>query len=233
MAHLSRFAACRVSRRPAFLARNAADTKSHRNSPFGPCLASGQGHAIQKRRRAAVEWSRDKLEVTAMTAHRSPWQLPKVPGGNSVVTLDSLERDLTVDVCVVGAGIAGLLCALELTERGRSVVVLEREGVAAGDTAATTAHLTTLLDTRYFALAQMHGAEAARLVATSHMRGIAHLERVVNAYGIECGFQRVSGFLCAANAEQAELLAREHAAATAAGISAELVRRPPLPLGDG
>jgi glycine/D-amino acid oxidase-like deaminating enzyme/nitrite reductase/ring-hydroxylating ferredoxin subunit len=128
---------------------------------------------------------------------------------------------------------AGLLCALELTERGRSVVVLERQGVGAGDTAATTAHLSTLLDTRYFTLAHWHGAEAARLIATSHMRGIAHLERVANTYGIECGFQRVSGFLCAANAEQAELLAREHAAATAAGISCELIRRPPLPLGDG
>src|SRR5207248_2509412 len=78
-----------------------------------------------------------------------------------------------------------------------------------------------------------HGAEAARLIATSHMRGIAHLERVANAYGIECGFQRVSGFLCAANADEAETLEQEHAAACAAGISCELVRRAPLPLSQG
>ncbi len=164
-----------------------------------------------------------------MSARRSAWQSGL---GLSILAKNSLDRDITADVCVIGAGITGLLVALELSERGRSVVVLEREGVGAGETAASTAHLTTLLDTRYFALAAMHGAEAARLVATSHMRGIAHLERVANAYGIECDFRRVSGFLCA-DESQRDLLAREHAAVTDAGISCELVRRSPISLGSG
>lgn len=128
---------------------------------------------------------------------------------------------------------AGLLCALELAERGRSVVVLEREHIGAGDTAATTAHLTAILDSRYFELAGMHGEDAARLVASSHMRGIAHLERVVNAHGIDCSFKRVSGFLCAGSAAQAKELERERAAANAAGLSCELVRQAPLVLAEG
>jgi len=130
---------------------------------------------------------------------------------------------------VVGAGMAGLLCALELAERGRrSVIVVDRAHVAAGDTSATTAHLSAMLDRRYFELSSMHGEEAARLIATSHMRGVAHIERVLNAYGIECGFQRVDGFLCAGNASQAKDLNREHAAASAAGLRCELVKRAPL-----
>jgi len=128
---------------------------------------------------------------------------------------------------------AGLLCALELAERGRSVIVVERSHVGAGDTSATTAHLSAVLDHRYFELANMHGADAARLIATSHMRGIAHLERVVNAYQIECGFQRLNGFLCAGNAAQEKELVREHAAASAAGLNCELVRRAPLSLTGG
>ncbi len=163
-----------------------------------------------------------------MSERRSPWQPP-----SAASAVEPLDHDLTTDVCVIGAGMAGLLCALELVERGRSVIVLEREGVAAGDTAMTTAHLTTLLDSRYHALASMHGAEATRSIATSHMRAIAHLERVANAYGIDCNFRRVSGFLCAANAEQAETLRQEQQAATAAGISCELVRRAPLAISEG
>ena len=128
---------------------------------------------------------------------------------------------------------AGLLCALELAERGRSVTVVERSHVGAGDTSATTAHLSAVLDRRYFELAGMHGEDAARLIASSHMRGIAHLERVMNAYDIECNFQRVSGFLCAGNAAQEKELAREHAAANAAGLTCDLVRRAPLPLAHG
>jgi len=164
-----------------------------------------------------------------MNARRSAWQTGL---GLPMLAKNPLDRDRTADVCVIGAGMAGLLTALELSERGRSVIVLEREGVGVGETAATTAHLTTILDTRYFALAAMHGVEATRLAATSHMRGVAHLERVANAYGIECDFRRVSGFLCA-DESQSDVLAREHAAAIEAGISCELVRRAPLPITNG
>jgi len=163
--------------------------------------------------------------------HKSCWEAPL--GSLSGAAFAPLERDLTADVCVIGAGMAGLLTALELAERGRSVVVLEREGLAAGQTSATSAHLTTMLDTRYFELSNIHGAEAARSIATSHMRGIAHLERVANAYGIDCDFRRVSGFLCANDEDQTEILRREQQAATEAGISCELVRRAPLALTSG
>ncbi len=149
------------------------------------------------------------------------------------VRAHTLDADVTVDVCVIGAGMAGLLCALELAERGHSVIVVERSHVGAGETSATTAHLSAMLDSRYFELASMHGEDAAKLIASSHMRGIAHLERVMNAYGIECGFKRVSGFLCAANAAQEKQLTREHAAATAAGLSCELVSRSPLSVTQG
>ncbi len=166
-----------------------------------------------------------------MSEHRSPWQSAGAALAGSAV--EPLDHDLTTDVCVIGAGMAGLLCALELVERGRSVIVLEREGVAAGDTGLTTAHLTALLDTRYHELARMHGAGPTRSIATSHLRAIAHLERIANAYGIDCNFRRVSGFLCAATAEQAEALREEQEAASAAGIKCDLVRRAPLPISEG
>lgn len=161
-----------------------------------------------------------------MTEKRSTWQVDSA--GQNRKQTQPLTQDLNIDVCVIGASIAGLLCALELAERGRSVVLLERDAIASGDTGMTTAHLTALLDTRYFALAKMHGVEAARTVAASHIRGIAHIERVANSHVIDCGFRRVSGFLCASNEAQAEQLRREGAAATEAGISCELVRRAPL-----
>ncbi len=158
-----------------------------------------------------------------MNAPRAPWQ-----DATRAAKLQHLERDLTADVLVIGAGIAGLTCALELAERGRDVIVIEREAVASGETGSTTAHLTAVLDTRYFALADMHGAEAARAAATSHLRGIAHLERVANAYQIECGFRRVPGFLCAVGEAQTKVLEREAQALAQAGLSSQLVRNAPL-----
>ena len=162
---------------------------------------------------------------------RSAWQASSTPG--VVAELQTLPADVSVDVCVIGAGLAGLLCALELAERGRSVVVLERDRVGAGDTSATTAHLTAVLDHRYFELASRHGEAATRAIAKSHARGIAHLERVINRHSIECEFERVSGFLCANDAEQEQALRREWKAAEAAGVHCDLVRHAPFTMSTG
>lgn len=48
------------------------------------------------------------------------------------LTGTSSPPDLVVDVCIVGAGIAGLSCALELIKQGCKVAVLEQESVAWG-----------------------------------------------------------------------------------------------------
>ena len=47
-------------------------------------------------------------------------------------TLPALVGSLSCDVCVLGGGLAGLSAALELAQRGYSVVVLESQSVAFG-----------------------------------------------------------------------------------------------------
>src|SRR5689334_22024112 len=83
-----------------------------------------------------------------------------------------LEENIRVDVCVVGAGIAGMSIAYLLTRAGKSVAVLDDGPIAHGQTSMTTAHLTCVLDERYFELERMHGEEGARLAAESHMTAI-------------------------------------------------------------
>src|SRR5512145_2880522 len=79
-----------------------------------------------------------------------------------------LDRDLETDVCVVGAGIAGLSAAYHLAQAGRRVVVVDDGPIGGGETCRTTAHLTNALDDRYFELEKLHGARGAQLAAQSH-----------------------------------------------------------------
>ena len=88
----------------------------------------------------------------------------------STLPAERLDRNLQVDVCVVGAGIAGLTIAYVLTARGRTVAVLDDGPVGDGETGRTTAHLSHVLDDRYFELERLHGVDGARLAADSHTR---------------------------------------------------------------
>src|SRR4051794_25254955 len=83
-------------------------------------------------------------------------------------TRPALTRDINADVCVVGAGIAGLTTAYLLGGNGRSVVVIDAATPGGGQSGGTTAHLSTVLDDRYLDLVRLHGVEGARLAADSH-----------------------------------------------------------------
>src|SRR5947209_14897444 len=79
-----------------------------------------------------------------------------------------LEEDTRADVCIVGAGIAGLTTAYLLTQAGKAVVLLDDGPLAGGMTRVTTAHLSNAIDDRYFEIERLHGETGARLAAESH-----------------------------------------------------------------
>src|SRR5205085_10231350 len=106
-----------------------------------------------------------------------------------------LEQDTDADVCIVGAGIAGLTTAYLLTREGRRVVILDDGPTGGGMTARTTAHLTNALDDRFYELERLFGEAGSRLAAESHTAAIDKVEEIVNAEKFDCEFERVEGYL--------------------------------------
>src|SRR6187402_682255 len=91
----------------------------------------------------------------------------------AAVPLEStLTEKVSADVCIIGAGIAGMTTAYLLARAGKSVVVLDDGPIGGGMTGRTTAHLVTALDDRYFELENLHGEKGARLAAQSHAAAI-------------------------------------------------------------
>src|SRR4051812_27272940 len=110
-------------------------------------------------------------------------------------TLNPLREDTRTDVCIVGAGIAGLSIAYALARRGNQVIVLDDGLVGRGMTARTTAHLVNALDDRYYDLEKYFGEDGAQLAAQSHSAAIDRVQRVVADEKIDCHFERLDGFL--------------------------------------
>ena len=139
-----------------------------------------------------------------------------------------LQQDLQTDVCVIGAGIAGISTAYHLARAGKRVVVLEDGAVGGGETGRTTAHLSNALDDRYHHLERLHGGDGARLAASSHAAAIDRIESIVREERIDCGFERLDGYLFVPPGESDEILHTEVDAARRAGVAGvELLKRVP------
>ncbi|MEU5280950.1 FAD-dependent oxidoreductase [Streptomyces asoensis] len=139
------------------------------------------------------------------------------------------QGPLTVDVAVVGAGVAGLSTAWELARRGRSVAVLEADRVAAGVTGHTTAKLSALHTLVYDRLRRTRGAEGARLYARSQTEAVRHAANTAQELGVDCEWEDTAAYTYAEDPARTDALKAEAEAAREAGLPAEFVTGTELP----
>ncbi|MGQ0560481.1 MAG: FAD-dependent oxidoreductase [Gemmatimonadota bacterium] len=140
-----------------------------------------------------------------------------------------LGENISADVCVVGAGMAGMATAYQLAKAGKRVVVIDDGGIGSGETGRTTAHIAPALDDRYYNIEAMHGQEGARLAAESHMAATNRIEEICNVESIACDFVRLDGYLFLAPDHPHKLLEDEQQAAERAGLAGvTLVERAPI-----
>jgi glycine/D-amino acid oxidase-like deaminating enzyme/nitrite reductase/ring-hydroxylating ferredoxin subunit len=140
----------------------------------------------------------------------------------------ALSQDARADVCVIGAGIAGLTTAYLAARDGRSVIVIDAGTPGTGQTGVTTAHLSNAIDDRYVEMIRLHGTEGARLACDSHRAAIDCIEQVAQAERISCDFLRVSGYLFLAPEHDERLLEEEVDAARTSGADVALLARAPM-----
>lgn len=145
------------------------------------------------------------------------------------LTFEKLDENTDVDVVIVGGGIAGISIAYNLLRSGKTIAIAEDGCIGSGETGRTSAHLTAVLDDRYFHLRKMYGKEKTKLIAESHKKAIDFIETIVNTENIKCDFQRVYGYLFLGPGDKPGTLAKELDAACEAGLEvSELVDIPDM-----
>ena len=133
-----------------------------------------------------------------------------------------LQKSGSTDVCVIGAGIAGLTTAYHLAREGKKVTVLDDGPIGGGETGRTTAHLVYAMDDRIHWLESIHGEHATRMIVESHAAAINRIQQIAQLEGIECEFERLDGFLMPqkpGDPGQIDELKKEAQAAQRAGLT--------------
>lgn len=106
-----------------------------------------------------------------------------------------LRQNVIVDVAIVGGGITGLTAGILLQRAGKKVAIVDHAQIAMGESGYSTAHLTQILDTRFWQLISDFGEEQTRLIVSSHRSAIHQIEKFIREYSIACDFKKVPGFL--------------------------------------
>jgi glycine/D-amino acid oxidase-like deaminating enzyme/nitrite reductase/ring-hydroxylating ferredoxin subunit len=143
----------------------------------------------------------------------------------SELNFPPLPGDLDTEVCVIGAGIAGLTTAYLLMKEGKRVTVIDALGVAAGETGRTTAHFFPP-DEWYAGLEGKFGTDKARLVAGAYASAIQLVEDIVAREAIHCSFERLDGYLYNLPGTATDL-SEEFLAAKRAGVHVDFCDRVP------
>ena len=144
-----------------------------------------------------------------------------------------LDRDLHVDVAVVGGGITGLTAAYLIAKSGRTVALVERRRLSGVDTSSTTAHLTAVTDLRLTELIEAFGEDHARAAWDAGFAAIDLVNRNIRELEADCHFSWISGYLHgspfrAPSERDAADLKREAEAAINLGFDARFVEAVPF-----
>src|SRR5512133_3700643 len=149
----------------------------------------------------------------------------------SIRKFPKLQRNISADVLVVGAGVTGITAAYLLKKAGLTVAIIERGQVASIDTGHTTAHLTYVTDVHLQQLVRSFGKDHAQAAWDAGAAAIDEIETIVEEEKIECEFARVPAYLHApvgaSSKKETSSLKKEADLATKLGFDAAYLNSAP------
>ncbi|OMP67808.1 FAD-dependent oxidoreductase [Domibacillus epiphyticus] len=134
----------------------------------------------------------------------------------------TLDRNLEVDVTVVGGGITGIIASWLLAKEGKKVALLESRKLMDGTTGYTTAKVTSQHGLVYDELIGNFGEEKARLYYEANEEAIAFLKKTAEQLSIDCDFTTQDAYVYAETKEAAGKIQKEVDAYEILGINGGL-----------
>ena len=121
----------------------------------------------------------------------------------------SLEKNLDVDVLIIGGGITGLNTAYEFINKGLKVALVEKNQIGMGVTSKTTAKITYLQENIYTKLKKYHNEEIAKLYLDSQLESIEMIKDRIEKNNIDCDFYKTSSYFFTNDQEQIKIVKDE------------------------
>ena len=108
----------------------------------------------------------------------------------SAPKFSQLTHDRSVDVCIVGAGMAGVTLAYLLKDTELNVALIDSDEVLHGTSAYTTAKITAQHNLDYHKILNHYGEYQAKCYANAQLDALDFIEQTIKKLNIDCDFEK-------------------------------------------
>lgn len=141
-----------------------------------------------------------------------------------------LEKDISTDVCIVGAGINGISLAYMLLNNNLNVTVIDKDKICMGVTANTTGKITSEHGLFYNYLINSYGFEFAKKYLYSNEEALNFIKNTVEQENINCDFETQDSFVFTSSEVELEKIKAEVSAVNSLGFNASFCNNISLPV---
>ena len=112
---------------------------------------------------------------------------------------NQIDDNYLTDVCIVGAGLAGLSCAYYLLKNGVKVIVVDKSGVGEKTSGHTTAKITLQHGLIYDYLIKTFGYDFALNYFKANEEAISNIKKIIDTENIDCDFEYKNNYIYKTN----------------------------------
>lgn len=164
-----------------------------------------------------------RTEINFEKAPESLW-IASTPSTN----YPALDRDIKIDVAIIGGGATGIANGFMLTNAGVKTCVLEADHILQGTTGHTTAKITSQHGLIYSKIEASFSKEFAQQYADANEAAIKLFTQTIQQYQINCDFSSQSAYIYTLEDKFVPQISTEVDTTTSLGIKASYLNKIPL-----
>lgn len=144
---------------------------------------------------------------------------------------NKLDKNIDVDICIVGGGITGITTAYYLSKQGYKVALIEKDTLMSKTSGHTTAKITSQHGIFYKYLFDSQGKEFAYKYLEANEEAINNIKNIIETENIECDFERKNAYVFTEKINEVQKIKEEaHTVKKLGLVDCELVNKIDLPI---
>ena len=112
---------------------------------------------------------------------------------------EKITNNYETDVCIIGAGLAGLSTGYYLAKEGVNVIILDKDNIGQKVSGNTTAKITLQHNLIYDYLIKSFGTDFAMKYFKSNKEAISNIKKIIDDENIECDFEYQDNYVYTTN----------------------------------